>query len=212
MALNNFHLSDHSPQVMSKLDLYLSERQQGNILSSEQLDVLYLVVEKGRSVFYTGSAGTGKSFLTNLIIQRLREWFKTQLVAKYGEFWAEHKWRDLFAVTAPTGMAAINIGGQTLHSWAGIGLGNESAEVLANRINGGGAARRRWEDVQVLIIDEISMVHRDLFAKLEYIARRVRGKPEPWGSIQLVVAGDFFQLPPVDRNPRAAIFAFQSDK
>lgn len=170
-----------------------------------------LVVKKGKSIFFTGPAGTGKSFLLKRIIQGLS--------MKYVNFPEE------LAVTASTGLAAYNIDGITLHRWAGIGLGKAPIEVLLERIlgdphaldpdkrRGNRKARKRWRKVRVLIIDEISMVEAALFDKLDHIARAVRGVDKPFGGIQLVICGDFFQLPPVtpdleDESPR---FCFEAE-
>ncbi|GLB36503.1 putative DNA-dependent ATPase and 5'-3' DNA helicase required for the maintenance of both mitochondrial and nuclear genome stability [Lyophyllum shimeji] len=146
-------------------------------LSEEQRQVLELV-KSGRNVFFTGPAGTGKSVLLREIIRELK------LIKQV-------------AVTATTGIAGVNIGGSTVHSFAGIGLGKEKAETLAEKIKYSSHTSERWRSVQVLIIDEISMMDAMLFDKLEYIAREVRDCQEPFGGIQLALSGDFYQLPPV---------------
>jgi ATP-dependent DNA helicase PIF1 len=118
---------------------------------------------------------------------------------------------DRIAVTASTGLAACNIGGVTLHSFAGIGLGKESPEDLVKKIKKNQKARHRWMRTKVLVIDEVSMVDGELFDKLEAIARIIRSNGRPFGGIQLVITGDFFQLPPVPENGRMAKFAFDAD-
>ncbi|KAH9050434.1 DNA helicase Pif1 like protein [Lactarius hengduanensis] len=89
------------------------------------------------------------------------------------------------AVTASTGIASISIGGTTLHSWAGIGLGEGTAERLSGKILGTDYLRERWQGVESLIIDEISMISGVLFDKLEEIARTVRDYQRPFGGIQV---------------------------
>ncbi|KAJ5160191.1 ATP-dependent DNA helicase PIF1 [Penicillium canariense] len=164
-------------------------------LSDEQRHVLDAVVEQGKSIFFTGSAGTGKSVLMREIIKKLRNKFKRE--------------PDRVAVTASTGLAACNIGGVTLHSFAGIGLGKEAVPELVKKIKKNQKARNRWLRTKVLVIDEVSMVDGDLFDKLEEIARRIRNNGRAFGGIQLVVTGDFFQLPPVpEGHNREARFAF----
>ncbi|KAL5632929.1 hypothetical protein ACGC1H_003427 [Rhizoctonia solani] len=164
-------------------------------LSEEQKHVLNKVLQ-GESVFFTGSAGTGKSVLLRAIIEALG-----------GP-------SDSIAVTASTGIAAAHIGGQTLHSFAGAGLGHGDLNKLIKRIKQDPAARARWMKAKVLIIDEVSMVDATWFDQLEEIARKVRGKwKRPFGGIQLVICGDFFQLPPVrdsDRFDAPASFVFDS--
>ena len=115
------------------------------------------------------------------------------------------------AVTASTGLAACNIGGVTLHSFAGIGLGKEAPADLVKKIKRNPNAKNRWLKTKVLIIDEISMVDGELFDKLEAVARQIRNNWRPFGGIQLIITGDFFQLPPVPDNNRIAKFAFEAD-
>jgi ATP-dependent DNA helicase PIF1 len=120
---------------------------------------------------------------------------------------------DRVAVTASTGLAACNIGGVTLHSFGGIGLGKEDVPQLVKKIRRNQKAKNRWIRTKILIIDEISMVDGDLFDKLEGIARVMRNNGRPFGGIQLVITGDFFQLPPVpdyDSKARGVKFAFDA--
>ena len=121
-----------------------------------------------------------------------------------------HSEPDRVAVTASTGLAACNVGGVTLHSFGGIGLGKEGADELVNRIRKNAKAKTRWLRTKVLIIDEISMVDGDLFDKLEAIAKKLRRDGRPFGGIQLVITGDFFQLPPVPDSGRISRFAFDA--
>ncbi len=139
------------------------------------------LAQAGRSIFFTGSAGTGKSFLLRQVISDLK--------AQHGE--------ASVAVTAPTGVAACNVGGCTLNSFAGIGLGTEPADRLFATVNRNDRARARWRECKVLVVDEVSMLDGCMFDKLDYVARRVRSNERAFGGIQLVLAGDFFQLPPV---------------
>ena len=166
-------------------------------LSAEQEYVKELVVDRGRSVFFTGPAGTGKSVLMRAIIAELKK--------KYARD------PERVAVTASTGLAACNIGGMTLHSFSGIGLGKEDAAALVKKIRRNPKAKNRWLKTKVLIIDEISMVDGDLFDKLNQIAKTLRSNGRPWGGIQLVITGDFFQLPPVPdgSKQRDIKFAFE---
>lgn len=175
-------------------------RKRANIarvcLSTEQRKVLELVTEEKRSVFFTGSAGTGKSVLLREIIKSLRVIHNLQ--------------PDRVAVTASTGLAACNVGGVTLHSFAGIGLGKEDVPELVKKIKRNQKAKSRWMRTKVLIVDEISMVDGDLFDKLEAVARNIRNSGRPFGGIQLVITGDFFQLPPVPDYGKVAKFSFDA--
>ncbi|XP_063554663.1 ATP-dependent DNA helicase PIF1 isoform X2 [Gorilla gorilla gorilla] len=157
-------------------------------LSEEQAAVLRAVL-KGQSIFFTGSAGTGKSYLLKRILGSLPP---TGTVA-----------------TASTGVAACHIGGTTLHAFAGIGSGQAPLAhcvALAQRPG----VRQGWLNCQRLVIDEISMVEADLFDKLEAVARAVRQQNKPFGGIQLIICGDFLQLPPVTKGSQPPRFCFQS--
>ncbi|VEU22776.1 DEKNAAC103819 [Brettanomyces naardenensis] len=163
-------------------------------LSNEQQLVLDAIMYSHKNVFFTGSAGTGKSFLLRTIIQRLRSRYGTSAVA----------------VTASTGLAATNIDGTTINRFAGIGLGLESAVHLVGRVRKSRISTDRWKTTKFLIIDEISMIDAILFSKLNEVAKMVRGIEKPFGGIQLIITGDFFQLPPVSRNGTAD-FCFNCD-
>ena len=173
------------------------------VLSSEQEYILQEAVN-GTSLFYTGSAGTGKSVLLKSIIKALR---------------AKHK--DNVVVTASTGLAACNIGGITLHSFAGVGLANEEVDFLFKRLKRNKKAYQRWISTKVLIIDEVSMVDGHLLNKLNTLAKKARRNNMPFGGIQVIACGDFYQLPPVvkrnnpdgsdNSEPVEAFFSFESD-
>lgn len=165
------------------------------ILSPEQQRVLQMVTQEKKSVFFTGSAGTGKSVLLREIIANLKRVYGNNA--------------DQVAVTASTGIAACNIGGVTVHSFSGIGLGKEPPNELVKKVRKNRKSAGRWARTKVLIIDEVSMVDGELFDKLEYIARELRRSKEPFGGIQLVITGDFFQLPPVAGN-KVAKFSFEA--
>lgn len=183
---------DMQQAVMSRV-----VRQSAISLSNEQDLVKDLVCNNSKSVFFTGPAGTGKSVLMRAIIAQLKK--------KYV------KDPERLAVTASTGLAACNIGGMTLHSFSGIGLGKDDVQTLVRKIRQNPKAKNRWLKTKVLIIDEISMVDGDLFDKLSQIGRTLRNNGRPWGGIQLVITGDFFQLPPVpERGARDAKFAFEA--
>lgn len=165
-------------------------------LTKEQETVIDLVVNKKANIFYTGSAGTGKSVILRHIVSRLG--------AIYG--------RETIAITASTGLAATTIGGVTLHKWSGIGIGKAPVDTLVKRV-----LKRRdlvniYKNTRVLIIDEVSMIDGEFLAKIETVARSVRKNDRPFGGIQVVLTGDFFQLPPVQRHDDTvkSIFCFES--
>lgn len=152
----------------------------------------YAAALSGRNVFITGPAGTGKSFLLRCIIDALEAQYPGGGVA----------------VCASTGIAASHINGSTIHSWAGIGLGKGGTAKLVEKVLGNSATTGRWRAVRSLVVDEVSMLDGELFTALSEIGRAVRGNPRPFGGVQLVLSGDFFQLPPVSLS--YAGFAFQS--
>ncbi|KAG8984659.1 hypothetical protein FRB94_010972 [Tulasnella sp. JGI-2019a] len=164
-------------------------------LSKQQQYVLKQVLE-GRNVFFTGSAGTGKSVLLREIISNLR--------GKYANA------QDSIAVTASTGIAACNIGGVTLHSFSGAGICAEEPAQLASKIRKNKKAMTRWLRTNALILDEVSMVEAELFDKLARVAMLLRKNTKPFGGIQIIVTGDFFQLPPVVKNSEPK-FAFEAE-
>ncbi|PHT76864.1 hypothetical protein T459_20386 [Capsicum annuum] len=169
-------------------------------LTDQQKQILE-AISKGSSIFITGSAGTGKTYLLQHIISKL-----SKIHGKSRVF-----------VTASTGVAACSLNGQTLHSFAGIGLGDASNVDLLSKVTLDKKAYRRWNKARALVIDEISMISGEVFDNLEFIARSIRSEElgcaeKIWGGIQLVVSGDFFQLPPVISNKgQQKEFAFQAD-
>ncbi|XP_017097876.2 ATP-dependent DNA helicase PIF1 [Drosophila bipectinata] len=158
--------------------LYQSTTDESLKLSEEQMEVLRACTS-GKNVFFTGSAGTGKSFLLRRIISALPP--------------------DGTIATASTGVAACLIGGTTLHAFAGIGGGDANMKrclELASRP----VSAQTWRKCKRLIIDEISMVDGQFFEKIEAVARHIRRNDRPFGGIQLILCGDFLQLPPVVKS------------
>jgi len=153
-------------------------------LTPEQRRAADMVLESHQSVFISGAAGTGKSHVSKYIIQTLHE----RGVRKCSP-------------TAPTGVAALNVGGSTLHAFFGIGLGIGSVPYLVKKARKNAAAKKRIDETDVLLIDEVSMLSSDLLETLDAVAREVRldgtRKDEPMGGMQVVAVGDFFQLPPI---------------
>lgn len=150
-------------------------------LSQEQKEVIY-AIEDGYNVFVTGSAGTGKSHLLKYLKENYLD--------------------SGLHITASTGIAAVNVSGQTIHSWAGIGLANSPIEdiienILSKKFS---RLRRRIRTTNMLAIDEISMISADVFDILDNVFRVVRDDERAFGGIQMILFGDFFQLPPISRD------------
>jgi ATP-dependent DNA helicase PIF1 len=165
-------------------------------LSLEQQIAFDKYVE-GHNIFITGPGGTGKSALIKMIHKHAFNHFKN------------------IQVTALTGCAAVllNCKAKTLHSWAGIGLWNGTIEQLITKIKKNKFAKVLWKSTDILVIDEISMLSLKLFNLINAIGKIIRKNERPFGGIQLIFSGDFFQLPPVgDKDdPDTQRFCFESD-
>lgn len=139
----------------------------------------------------TGPAGAGKTYVLNQFI-------------KLAKSEGKH-----VSVTATTGLAATHLGGTTIHSWAGIGVHDSLPSNFAEHVAKG--RREIIERTDVLIIDEISMLHDFRLDMVDEVCRAVRKKDEPFGGIQVIMSGDFFQLPPINRgDSRAGGFVVNS--
>lgn len=152
-------------------------------------------MKNGKNVFITGLGGTGKTELMKEYIK----WHQNRY---------EEKSLDYLAVTSTTGVSAILLPrGKTIHSFAGIGVGEQSAEILFKNIMKAFTKKLKWTRVKTIIIDEVSMLSPELFEKLDYIARNIKRKIEiPFGGIQIILSGDFCQLPAV----KSTRFCFES--
>lgn len=158
---------------------------------SSALDIL----KTGQNVFLTGSAGSGKTYTLNQYIDYLR--------AR----------RVPVAVTASTGIAATHMSGTTIHSWSGIGIKDELSERDLTNLSRKQFLADRLKDTAVLIIDEISMLHAKQLNLVSQVLKHVRKNDKAFGGIQVVVAGDFFQLPPIGSKGETnrEKFAFMSE-
>jgi ATP-dependent DNA helicase PIF1 len=151
---------------------------------------------QGNNIFITGPGGTGKTLLIKHIRQdAIRKGFNIQ-------------------VCALTGCAAILLDckAKTLHSWASIGLGNATVEQLITKISRNRFAKLNWKTTDILVVDEVSMMSQKLFELLDAIGKTMRKNTRPFGGIQLIFSGDFYQLPPVgDKDePESLKFCFES--
>lgn len=139
----------------------------------------------------TGGAGTGKSYLLKLVVNELSAIGKVVFV------------------TATTGMAAFEIGGTTIHSFAGFRNGNRFYEFSLEKLSNND--RANWRRCETLIMDEISLMSADMLDCIEELARRVRGNRQVFGGVQVIFFGDFAQLPPVEERAHvSARYAFEA--
>lgn len=152
----------------------------------------FSILKTGANVFLTGEPGSGKTYLIN------------QYVAYLRSVGIEP------AITASTGIAATHIGGMTIHSWSGIGIKTKLDRRDLNKIVSNKYIANRIRRAKVLIIDEISMLLPGMLSMIDVVCREAKQRPEPFGGAQVVLVGDFFQLPPIvkraeDNNGQAEL-------
>jgi len=150
-----------------------------------------------KNIFITGPGGTGKSALIKRIYKDALDRMKR------------------IQVCALTGCAAVllNCKAKTIHSWAGIGIADDTIENIAYKVSKSFFKKKNWKSVDILIIDEVSMMSKKLFEVLDCVGRTVRKCNKPFGGIQLIFSGDFYQIPPVGNknDPDSACFCFESE-
>jgi len=147
-------------------------------LTDEQTKVLEAVIAR-KNIFMTGSPGTGKSYTLKIIIKHLK-----QSGIK-------------FAITASTGCSAVLVNGQTIHSYLGMGIGSVNIDRIVANLKSKKTKMKQLQELQCLIIDEISMIDDDTFMNISKILCKIRGDVTPLGGVQTVLVGDFCQLLPV---------------
>jgi len=154
----------------------------------EALDILKM----GYSSYITGEAGTGKTYALNEFIG----WLRGHGIEP--------------AVTASTGIAATHLGGSTIHSWSGIGVRDSLTKFDLDRMEQKKNLWQRFENARILIIDEISMLSAYFLDMCDKVCRHMKRDQRPFGGMQVIFCGDFFQLPPISKNGARAPYAFES--
>lgn len=148
------------------------------------------ILAMGHNVFLTGAAGSGKTYLINQFITHC------------------HEHGIAVAITASTGIAATHIGGTTIHSWSGMGIRDTLTDYDIDDIISREYLAKRFAKTSVLIIDEISILSGGFLSNLDRLLQSARVSILPFGGIQVILVGDFFQLPPVSRDS-VVEFAFE---
>lgn len=150
------------------------------------------ILKTGRNVYLTGAAGSGKTHVLNTYIEYLKE-------------------RGVsVGVTASTGIAATHLGGVTIHSWSGIGIKDYLTDQDIEFLTQKEYLWKRFDKTKVLIIDEVSMLAPGMFDSLDMLARAMKRVDRPFGGMQVVLSGDFFQLPPIVKGGGDIEFITQS--
>ncbi len=140
----------------------------------------------------TGSAGTGKTYLLNTYVQYLKE-------------------RKIYpTIVAPTGIAASHLGGQTIHSFFSLGIRDDFDDFFIDSLTHKKYLVKRFTALKVLIVDEVSMISPEIFTAMDKILQAFKESSLPFGGVQVILSGDFFQLPPVSREVKEKRFAWQS--
>lgn len=150
------------------------------------------VMMSGDSVFLTGAPGAGKTYVLNQFIR---------LAKKAGKN---------VAVTASTGIAATHVGGTTIHSWSGLGIKDALTPWDIDKLKASNKYIKRYNTTDILVIDEVSMLHGVRLDMLNAVAKALRQNPAPFGGIQVILVGDLFQLPPITRGSLDVDFAHLS--
>ncbi len=151
------------------------------------------ILKMGQNVFLTGPAGSGKTYLLNQYI----DFLKSKSVP--------------VGVTASTGIAATHMNGVTIHSWSGLGIKDKLSALDVESLLEKSYLKRRFKYTQVLIIDEISMLHSFQLDAIDIICRAFKHNDEPFGGMQIILCGDFFQLPPINKFGGETNFAYKSN-
>jgi ATP-dependent DNA helicase PIF1 len=164
-------------EVSSQEESEYSQQQ----LSQSQGEALAVILS-GKNVFLTGEAGSGKSYLIKYLQQLMEEQGKS------------------LVITATTGQAAWNISGITLHKFMAMGLATQDVDTLMQQVSKNKAAVAKFRRTNLLLIDEVSMLEEEFANKCDQVLRQCLGVARPFGGIQLILVGDFFQLPPVNKG------------
>lgn len=157
-----------------------------------QAQALHIMMS-GTNVFLTGAPGAGKTYVLNQFIEEAKRQHRT------------------VAVTASTGIAATHIGGVTIHSWSGLGIRDYVTPQDLQKLANNAKLVKRYNATDVLVIDEVSMLHGQRLNMVDQVCKHLRKSEQPFGGLQVILVGDLFQLPPVSRDNSQVDFVHNAD-
>jgi ATP-dependent DNA helicase PIF1 len=176
--------------LLSEHDKIVYDKKERGIM--KQIQALRVMMG-GASVFLTGPPGSGKTYVLNQFIRR----------AKAGQ--------KRIAITASTGIAATHIGGTTIHSWSGLGIRDSVQESDKKWLKENDRLVKRYNSIDILIIDEVSMLHGKRLDMVNQVCKWLRENDEPFGGLQVILTGDLFQLPPINKGDTSIDFVHLSN-
>ena len=189
-------IESHKDKPNKEIDINIQNIEMNESLTVTQKIVIDKFI-KGNNIFITGPGGCGKSFLIGEIIN------------------IANQMKKKISVTALTGCAAVLLGqnAKTLNSWSGIGIANKDVDTIIQCVVTNKCKKKKWLQCDVLIIDEVSMLSKRVFELLDLLGKRIRRSDKPFGGIQIIFSGDFYQLPPIGDNfDGSNQFCFESEK
>lgn len=175
----NYVIAERKQKAKSSKEVVKTESDDDDDAEKDNTDLNKIIelIKAGENLFITGYAGTGKSYILN----KLKKKFKID-------------------VTSTTGLAAVNVQGQTIHSWAGVGICNKPVGEVVEKILTRAKLKKQIQTCEILAIDEISMLDAKTFDYIDTVLKALKESEKPFGGIQVLLFGDFFQLPPVQKD------------
>jgi ATP-dependent DNA helicase PIF1 len=183
-------------------------------LSNEQQIIIDKCI-RGENMFVTGSGGCGKSLIIRILKNIYMPSRNIDDIRHITDRYRNIEYKNI-QVCALTGVASVLLqcSAKTIHSFSGIGISNASNEQILKKIKNSSFYRKNWKETDILIIDEVSMMSQHMFELLDYLGKNIRRNARPFGGIQIIMFGDFFQLPPVSKDAEDKLrknFCFESE-
>ncbi len=187
LCINPQYKDEIEKIINKKNDIQKNNKE--NSSDDENVIKILNLINQGRNIFITGHAGSGKSYILNKLKEKIKN----------------------LVLTSTTGIAAVNVKGQTIHSFCGVGLCNRPIKMTVDKILSNRTLEKQIKKCQILALDEVSMLSIDTFEYIDSVLKIVRDNLKPFGGMQVIFIGDFFQLPPVKTKNQAEIkYCFES--